>query len=214
MHNNIVVRNVIWIWLRSTDGRLGDIYVDSRWDVHGSGINVKDVWDRQDFQIIDKSLCQSCGGFLSTEGLRTRRGIIGGCWRFTIVGRDVSRNDSRQGVIDDNGSRKRNTWGHQRICWWMLKDVVWWGRNVWRSRSRGKCCTLHSPTDSIWTPHGLHLERNLTYNFVQNPSRLHSDFTQTPDGIQVDSTWSSLILSCLVASAHIFDTLYKTHVTS
>ena len=56
-------------------------------------------------------------------------------------------------------------------------------------------------------PYGLHMDS-------MNPSGVHSDSTWTPDGIQVDSTWSSLILSCLVASAHIFDTLYKTHVTS
>ena len=39
-------------------------------------------------------------------------------------------------------------------------------------------------------------------------------YFKLPHRFHMDSTWSSLILSCLVASAHIFDTLYKTHVTS
>ena len=67
-------------------------------------------------------------------------------------------------------------------------------------------CTLHSSTDSIWTPHGLHesiwtphglhLKRNLTYNFIQNPSGLHSDSRWNPSGLQMEFTYS-ILSSCI-----------------
>ena len=69
---------------------------------------------------------------------------------------------------NDNGG------GAQQMAPATLTGHRWWPPYRWTTTT---ACTLHSPTDSIWTPHGLHLERNLTYNFVQNPSGLHMEFT-------------------------------------
>ena len=93
MHSDVVLSTGFRIGLRRADGRLSDIDVDARRDIRGSGINVKDI--RQDFQIIDVSLCRS-RGILYAEGLRMRRGAIDGSRRFTIVGGDLGKNGSGQ----------------------------------------------------------------------------------------------------------------------
>ena len=53
-----------------------------------------------------------------------------------------------------------------------------------------KSCTLPFPTDSRWTPDGLHLEKTSSYNFAESPSGLHMDSIWNPPGIQVSSRWS------------------------
>ena len=94
---------------------------------------------------------------------------------------------------------------------WHIDAKVWvhYSGRLWTSVSNlihmtVLRCTLPSPTDSMWTPPGLHestwtpgglhMEKTTMYNFVQNPSGLHLDSIWNPDGIQVDSRWTPLLV--------------------
>ena len=62
-------------------------------------------------------------------------------------------------------------------------------RSSYLKAARPVGCTLHSPTDSIWTPHGLH-KSTWTPSRIDFNLQFYLKSIWTPPGLHLESTWN------------------------